>query len=256
MEEPLAVSVQDLEDQLKLLGHAKMMRYSYLKRQFAAREARAGIDKYTYPDIGIGFRDKAGKKLKMTPSNGEDKHEQIKKLVLLMMKADSRRQPSSDVQPTLSGLVRLNPVIHSASTDPVSTRAKTQQDIAIGLKVAQSDHPWLVALDEEYVGKICYLHDISLQQKLYRICRIAFWHASWEGTMEPIHVHPDGALYRLDDDVVHLSNGKTMTMANKLIGYILAESIDGDDNEQMRSDCVDRYVFRRPRKAQCRPAKT
>jgi hypothetical protein len=62
--------------------------------------------------------------------------------------------------------------------------------------------------------------------------------------MEPIHVHPDGALYRLDDDVVHLSNGKTMTMADKLIGYILAEYIDGDDNEPTRSDCVDRYVFR------------
>ena len=250
MEEPLADSVQDLEDQLKILGCAKMTRYSYLKRQFAAREARAGLDKYTYPDIGIGFRDKTGKKLKLTPSNGEDKHEYIKKLVLLMMKADSRRQPSSDVQPILSGLVRLNPVIHSASTDPVSTRAKAQQDIAIGLKVAQSDDPWLVALDEEYVGKVCYLHDISLRHKLYRICRIAFWpstktrYASWEGTMEPIHVHPDGALYRLDDDVVHLSNGKTMTKADKLIGYILAEYIDGDDNEPTRSDCVDRYVFR------------
>jgi hypothetical protein len=62
--------------------------------------------------------------------------------------------------------------------------------------------------------------------------------------MEPIHVHPDGALYRLDDDVVHLSNGKTTTKADKLIGYILAEYIDGDDNEPTRSDCVDRYVFR------------
>ncbi len=51
MEEPSTVSVQDLEDELKLLGHAKMTRYSYLKRQFAAREARAGFDKYTYPDM-------------------------------------------------------------------------------------------------------------------------------------------------------------------------------------------------------------
>ena len=86
-----------------------------------------------------------------------------------------------------------------------------------------------MALDEEYVGKICYLNDISLRHKLYRICRISFWsstktrYASWEGTMEPNHVHPDGALYRLDDDVVHLSNGKTTTKADKLIGYILAE---------------------------------
>ena len=78
MEESLAVSLEDLEDQLKVLGHAKMICYSYLKRQFAAREARAVIDKYTYPEIGVEYRDKAGKKLKMTPSNGEDKHEHIK----------------------------------------------------------------------------------------------------------------------------------------------------------------------------------
>ena len=35
-----------------------------------------------------------------------------------------------------------------------------------------------------------------------------------------------------------------MTKADKLIGYILAEYIDGDDNEPTLSDCVDRYVFR------------
>jgi hypothetical protein len=35
--------------------------YSYLKRQFAAREARAGSDKYTYPEISAVYRDKAGK---------------------------------------------------------------------------------------------------------------------------------------------------------------------------------------------------
>jgi hypothetical protein len=32
-------------------------------------------------------------------------------------------------------------------------------------------------------------------------------------------------------------------MADKLIGYILAEYIDGDDAEPTRSDCVDRYIF-------------
>jgi hypothetical protein len=52
----------------------------------------------------------------MTPSNGEDKHLYIKDLVLRMMKADARRD--------LSGLVRINPIINAASTDPVSTRAK------------------------------------------------------------------------------------------------------------------------------------
>ena len=61
--------------------------------------------------------------------------------------------------------------------------------------------------------------------------------------MEPVHLHDDGTVYRLDDDVIQLSNGKTMTKADKLIGYILAEYIDGDDAEPTRSDCVDRYAF-------------
>jgi hypothetical protein len=84
MEEPLAASKQDLEDdEFKILGHAKMTCYAYLKRQFAAREARASNDKFTYPEIGkiFRFRDKSGKKLKMTPSNGEDKHAHLKELV-------------------------------------------------------------------------------------------------------------------------------------------------------------------------------
>jgi hypothetical protein len=34
-----------------------------------------------------------------------------------------------------------------------------------------------------------------------------------------------------------------MTKANKLIGYILAEYIDGDEAEPTRSDCVDRNAF-------------
>ncbi len=95
MEEPLAVSPQDLEDELELLGHAKLLTsYAYLKRQFSAREARANSEKFNYPAIGVQYRDKGGKKLKFTPSNCENKLEHLKRLVLLMMQAGARRQPS------------------------------------------------------------------------------------------------------------------------------------------------------------------
>jgi hypothetical protein len=113
----------------------------------------------------------------------------------------------------------------------------------------QSDDPWLVELDREYVGKLCFLYDISLRHKLYRICRVAYWpstktrYASWEGTMEPVHVQGDGSLYQLDGDVVHLSDGKILTKTKKIIGYILAEYIDGDDADPTRSDCLDRYAL-------------
>ena len=250
MEEPLAESERELEAALQVLGHAKLTCYAYLKRQFSARAARAIIDKCTYPEIGQSYRDKSGKKLKMTPTNGEEKHDYLKKLVLQMMRADARREHSVSVEPTLSGLVRLNPIIDSASTDPVSIRAKAIQDHAVGLKAMQSDDPWLVELDRECVGTLCFLHDISLRHKLYRICRVAYWpstktrYASWEGTMEPVHVdQADGTLYQLDEDVVQVSDGKQITKANKLVGYILAEYIDGDDAEPTRSDCVDSYAF-------------
>ncbi len=94
MEEPLASIRADLENELKILGRGKLTCCSYLKRQFNAREARAGIDKFTYPEIGASFRNKSGKRLKLTPYNGEDKHEHLKQLVLLMMQADARRGPS------------------------------------------------------------------------------------------------------------------------------------------------------------------
>ena len=250
MEEPLAASQVELDAGLQVLGNAKLACYSYLKRQFSARAARAVIDKCTYPEIGSSFRDKSGKKLKMTPTNGEDKHDYLKKLVLQMMKADARREHSVTFEPSLSGLVRLNPIIDCASTGPLSIKAKAIQDNAVGLKAMQSDDPWLVELDREYVGKLCYLHDISLRHKLYRICRVAYWpstktrYASWEGTMEPVHVdQDDGSLYQLDEDVVVVSEAKRITKANKLIGYIQAEYIDGDDAEPTRSDCVDRYAF-------------
>ena len=200
MEEPLAESSQDLEDQLEIMGHAKMISYAYLKRQFSAREARAALDKFLYPQIGPTFRDKHGKKLKMTPSHGEDKLTYIKELVLLMMQADTRRQPAMLMDQTLKGLVRINPIISSASTDPISIRAKEKQDSEVGLKATQMDDPWLATLDREYVNKLCFLHDISLRHKLYRIFKIAYWpstktrFASWEGTMEPVHEHPDGTL--------------------------------------------------------------
>jgi hypothetical protein len=185
----------------------------------------------------------------MTPSQGEDKLKYIKELVLLILQADTRCQLAMFMDPTLTGLVRLNPIISSTSTDPISIRAKEKQDAEVGLKATQMDDPWLVTLDREYVIKLCFLHDISLRHKLYRIFRIAYWpstkmrYTSWEGTMEPVHEHSDGTLYRPDEDVVRLSNGATMTRANKLMGYILAKYIDGDDAEQTRSDYVDRYAF-------------
>jgi hypothetical protein len=119
-----------------------------------------------------------------------------------MIVADSRRNPNHNLKDVeLSGLVRSNPVLSLASTDPISIQAKKKQAITVGLTASQVDDPWLVLLDGEYVGKLCFLNDISLRHKLYRICRISYWdstrkrNASWEATMEPVHVAPDGTVF-------------------------------------------------------------
>jgi hypothetical protein len=72
------------------------------------------------------------------------------------MVADSRQNPNPNSDdPGMSGLVRSNPVLSLASTNPISTNVKQQQEVAIGLTATQVDGPWLVMLDEENVGKLC-----------------------------------------------------------------------------------------------------
>ena len=107
----------------------------------------------------------------------------------------------------------------------------------------------MVLLDAEYVGKLCFLHDISLRHKLYRICKIAYWdstrkrNASWEATMEPVHVCPEGGNFIHNDDAVVMSAGHRVTKASALLGYVLAEYVDGDNADPTRTDCVDIYVM-------------
>ena len=180
----------------------------------------------------------------------QDKVQYLKKFVGLMIIADSRRNTNANGNdPGIIGLVRNNPVLSLASTDPLSIKAKQQQAVAVGLTATQIDDPWLVMLDEEYVGKLCFLNDVSLRHKLFRICKIAYWnstrtrHASWEATMEPVHVAADGTPFVHDDDVVVMSTGQRLTKASALLGYVLAEYVDGDDAEPTRSDCVDKYVM-------------
>ncbi len=82
MEEPLAESQEHLLQHMEVLGNAVGTCHAYLKRQFDARDARAASAKFSYPSIGPVYRSRDGKKLKKTPSNGEDKVEYLKLLVL------------------------------------------------------------------------------------------------------------------------------------------------------------------------------
>jgi hypothetical protein len=77
------------------------------------------------------------------------------------MVTDSRRDPNPNIEDAvMTGLVRSNPILSLASTDPISIKAKQQQQIAIGLTATQVDDPWLVM----YVGPgVCW--QIMLPQR-------------------------------------------------------------------------------------------
>ena len=116
------------------------------------------------------------------------------------------------------------------------------------VQATQGDDPWLVHLTKEYVGKICFLHDTAERHKLYRVCNIAYWtstktrFSNWEATLEPVHLLSSGLFEVADEDTIQGPSGMRLTKSKVLLGYILAQYIDGDEEEPTRSDCVDQYI--------------
>ena len=67
-------------------------------------------------------------------------------------------------------------------------------------------------------------------------------YANWEATLEPVNLLPSGEFQVPDDQTVLGPKGIRLTKSKALLGYILAQYIDGDDEEPARSDCVDLYI--------------
>ena len=139
-------------------------------------------------------------------------------------------------------------MLEAETTNPVATQAKKAMDEYLVEQAAQIDDPWLLLLEQEYKGQLCFVNDIAARHKLYRVANIAFWpstkyeFANWEATLEPIHLSADGSYYVHDNDSVVGPNGTRVTMAKCYRGYILAQYIDGDDQEPQRTVCVDEYM--------------
>ncbi len=60
--------------------------------------------------------------------------------------------------------------------------------------------------------------------------------------MEPVHLTASGDFAVANEDTIVGPKGTRLTKSKVLIGYILAQYIDGDDEEPTRSDCVDLYI--------------
>jgi hypothetical protein len=92
MEEPLAATIGDLLAHMNAMNNAIGVSRDYLRRQCNARMMRAEIDKFAYPSIGDQFRaNNKKRKIKWKPSDDRNELDYLKALVILMMKADSKR---------------------------------------------------------------------------------------------------------------------------------------------------------------------
>ena len=246
VEEPLATTGLLLQTHLKSMDYKKAVCLAYLKRQFDARLIRAEADEYTYDELPARFRSPHTGKLVKNPPTSGDPVTYLSELVGKMITIDSKRTFSDDI--ALSGLIRSTPVLEAETTNPVATDAKKAMDEYLVQQAAQVDDPWLLLLEQEYKGNVCFINDIAARHKLYRVAKIAFWpstkfeYANWEATLEPIHLAADGSYYVHNDDCVVGSIGTRVTKAKCYLGFIIAQYIHGDDEEPERTVCVDEYM--------------
>ncbi len=60
--------------------------------------------------------------------------------------------------------------------------------------------------------------------------------------MKPVHLTTSGTFEVTDEDSIVGPNGVRLAKSKVLLGYILAQYIDGDDEEPTRSKCVNLYI--------------
>jgi hypothetical protein len=127
-----------------------------------------------------------------------------------------------------------------------------QMEERLCLNAQQTDDPWLLFFTNT-LGS--YASSIILQSATNYIVFATLpigrastknRYANWEATLELIHLDPSpGLFYVADEDVVLGPKGVRLTKAKVLLGYILAQYIDGDDAERgANSYRVRRFIYR------------
>ena len=227
VEEPLTKTIELIHVELQSMDYKRGVCVAYLKREFDARITRAESDEYNYDVVPARFRSLHTNKLVKTAPTGEDPITFLTDLLSEMIRIDSRRTFSDEI--ALSGLIRSTPILEAATTNPISTEAKKAMDAYLVANAEQVDDPWLLLLEQEYKGQVCFVNDIAARHKLYRVAKISYWSstkyefANWEATLEPIHLSSDGSYFVHDNNSVVGPNGTRVTMTKCFRGYILAQ---------------------------------
>jgi hypothetical protein len=156
---------------------------------------------------------------------------------------DKRERPENNDAMQISGLLRAFFTLSHESIK-VAVAAKGALNQSVTAAATQGDDPWLMFLEKEYLSKLCFLSDIAVRHKLYRVAKKMNWPSTSETTVRAlgrwsqcISIQWEHAPFVAD--VVLGPRGIRLTKSGRLLGYILAQYIDGDDEDPIRTECVD-----------------
>jgi hypothetical protein len=230
-----AQSQEELETEIRSYGKARGHLLHYLQEQFKGRKLlREGI--YTTIPTVSKFRSHAKPyKLRMLPPPNaqqrittQDQIVYLRELLSLMIAEDQGRTLQPTLQPEDTKLVRALPVISDSFVNPLSVRLKKEQEAYVRAMASPTDNPWLVKLQDEYVGKILY------DGGYYRVVIVQFVanknsnrYPCWEATTEPVYKAGNGTFIVHDRHFAIGPDGSRTILKSSLVGFALAEYSNG-----------------------------
>ena len=174
-----------LEAELTACGKFKKAKVDFLKSQATGRINRGR----TYPTVPMQYRQKNGKKVKVTPPKDAEV-EYLKGLVLFMMSYDSSHAHEGEEEDDVvcTGYLRSLPPISLANTFKTSMQHRGALDKKIAEKVEAVDDPVLLKfVVKDYRGKLLY-DDDSDGHYILTEANLVEWakHQCWSATSAPV----------------------------------------------------------------------
>ena len=242
----LAVSIQNLNDELQARMTNKQSKIKYLKDQFDARVV--GDLQRTYNTIGPEFR-KRGGGLRKCPADKKQELTYLTDLVTLMIVEDQDTLGINEMDLHASSFqyIRFLPTISTEFANPKVKDLKDKFEAEIAELSAPVDDPCYVDLNGKYMGAILYDFETRATWKLYRVSAIQFIRSyashrpsCWEATCEPVYRDANTGQFLVPVD--QRVERSTVLKTTALQGYALAEYRDGMEKEPTLLPWVDHYV--------------
>jgi len=152
----------------------------------------------------------------------------LREVLLIMMDEDATRPLDPTHGTATTNLVRLLPVIAEEFVNPLVVRLKAEQEALVQAMAAPKDNPWLVKLQQEYIGKILY------DGGYYRVFAVQYVpnktsnrFPCWEATTEPVYEDDAGHFVVHDRHFAIGPEGSRTLFKSSMVGFALAEYSNG-----------------------------